>query len=87
MDSRGYKRRPARVEIHREAVLIEGDGCEVPVVIIDVSRDGFRLHSRDELELGEEVSLQVAKAAPVRARIQWTRGLEAGGTFLDAVAL
>lgn len=87
MDSRGYRQRPARVEIHREALLIEGDGCEVPVVIVDVSRDGFRLHARDELTLGEDVSLQVARAAPVRVRIQWTRGFEAGGTFLDAVAL
>jgi len=87
VDSRGYRQRPARVEIHRQAVLIEGDGCEVPVVIIDVSRDGFRLHSNDELVLGDEIVLQVAKAPPVRARIQWTRGSEAGGTFLDAVAL
>lgn len=87
MDSRSYRQRPARIEIYREALLIEADGCEVPVVIVDVSRDGFRLHSRDELVPGDEVSLQVAKAAPVRARIQWTRGFEAGGAFLDAVAL
>lgn len=83
----GYRQRPARIEIHRAAVLIEEDGCQIPVVILDVSRDGFRLHSRDELEIGGEVSLLMAKAAPVRARIQWTRGFEAGGTFLDSVAL
>lgn len=68
-------------------MLIEPDGCRVPVVILDVSRDGFRLHSRDELVIGDEVSLQVARTPPVRARIEWTRGFEAGGSFLDSVTL
>lgn len=87
MDSRGYRQRPARIDIRLDATLIEPDGCRVPIVIVDVSRDGFRLQSRDELVTGDEVSLQVAKAPPVRARIEWTCGFEAGGTFLDSVAL
>ena len=87
MDGRGYRKRSARIRLRCDAVLTESDGCQVAVVITDVSKDGFRLQSRAELASGDEVELQVAKAAPVRARIQWTRGFEAGGTFLEPVAL
>jgi hypothetical protein len=45
------------------------------------------LQSRSELEIGSEVSLRVAKLDPVRALIRWTCGHEAGGVFLDPVAL
>ena len=83
----GYAARDPRVTVHCDAVLIEGDGCELDVVITDVSRDGFRLHSRAMLESGSEVLLRVEKLAPVRALIRWTRGHEAGGVFLEAAAL
>ena len=87
MDSRGYRKRAARIAVRCDAILTEHDGCQVDVVIVDVSRSGFRLHSRAELVPGDEVSLHMGKCEPVRAKIQWTRGYEAGGTFLDAVAL
>ena len=87
MAGRGYRKRDTRVSVHCEAVLREADGCELEIVIIDVSRSGFRLQSKAELEPGSEVLLQVAKLAPVRAVIRWTCGQEAGGVFLEAVAL
>lgn len=83
----GYRERTARVTVHCDAVLTESDGCRIDVVITDVSRDGFRLHSRAELVPGDEVSLHVPKSEPVRARIHWARGYEAGGIFMEAVAL
>ena len=84
---RGYKQRATRVSVRYPAVLIEPDGCRVEVTILDVSSSGFRLETDAELLAGEEVRLQLPKLAPVRASIQWTRGREAGGTFLDAVDL
>jgi len=75
------------VSVRCDAVLTEEDGCELEVMITDVSRDGFRLQSRAELEVGAEVLLHVTKLAPVKAIIRWTRGREAGGTFLEPVAL
>ena len=87
MNSRGYKRRAARITTHCDAVLIEPDGCRIDVVITEVSLDGFRLQSRAELVEREEVQLHVATDRPMRARIQWTRGFEAGGQFLDAPEL
>jgi hypothetical protein len=79
--------REARVTLNCDAVLIEPDGCSVDVVILDVSKDGFRLKSPAELEVGSEVCLQVAKIAPVRGQIRWICGHQAGGIFLDPVAL
>jgi hypothetical protein len=84
---RGYRDREARVSIRCDALLTESDGFELDVVIIDVSRNGFRLQSRAELEPDSEVLLQVEKLAPVKALIRWTCGYEAGGVFLEPVAL
>jgi len=83
----GYITRDPRIAVRCDAVLIEGDGCTLDVVITDVSRDGFRLHSRSQLEPESEVVLQVAKLPPVKGLIRWTRGYEAGGVFLEPVAL
>lgn len=79
--------RPPRISLRCDAVLTEADGCRLDVVILDVSRDGFRLQSRSELERGSEVMLQVAKSPPIRGQIRWTCGHEAGGVFLDPVSL
>ena len=86
MDRRGYRNRAARIGIRCDGILTEADGTQVDVVITDVSRTGFRLQSRAELVAGEEVTLQAGKSEPMRARIHWTRGFEAGGEFLEPVA-
>lgn len=87
MDPRGYKGRAKRIGVSIGATLMEPDGCRVSVTILDVSSTGFRLQSPAELTPGDDVQLRVRRRAPIRARIHWTRGLEAGGTFLDPVAL
>ena len=82
-----YLKRDPRIAVRCDAVLIEGDGCTLDVVITDVSREGFRLESDSQLEVGSEIMLLVTKLAPVKATIRWTRGHEAGGVFLEPVAL
>lgn len=79
--------REARVSLNSAAVLTESDGCSIDVVILDVSRSGFRLRSASELETGAEVLLGVDKLPAVRAKICWSCGYEAGGVFLDPAAL
>lgn len=81
------RNREARVTLNCDAVLTEPDGCTVDVVIVDVSKHGFRLKSLAELEIGSEVLLQMHKNEPVRGQIRWTCGMQAGGSFLDPVAL
>jgi len=87
IEAAGYARRDPRIAVRCEAVLIEHDGCTLDVVITDVSRDGFRLESDSKLEVGSEVMLLVTKLAPVKAMIRWTCGHEAGGVFMEPVAL
>lgn len=87
MTGPGDRKRAARVDVRYNAVLTEPDGCRVNVVIVDLSGQGFRLQSEAELVSGEEVTIRAGKAAPVRARIQWARGLEAGGIFLEPAKL
>jgi len=83
----GYASRDPRIAVRCEAILIESDGCTLDVVITDVSREGFKLETRSELEVGAEVMLLVTKLAPVKALIRWTCGKEAGGIFLEPAAL
>ncbi|HEX8842197.1 MAG TPA: PilZ domain-containing protein [Sphingomicrobium sp.] len=89
MKAGGYADRETRIAVRYPAVVIEMDGCELPVEITDVSREGFGLVSNCKLDPGQEIWLSVSNSslAPLRAIIQWTRGNEAGGVFLDPVAL
>ena len=80
-------RRERRVLLNRDAILTEHDGYTVDVVIVDVSKDGFRLRSVTELEIGSKVFLQMEDVAPVRCQIRWSCGHEAGGIFLDPIAI
>jgi len=80
-----YLGRERRINVQFEAVLEEPDGCQVRVQMLDVSSSGFRIHSSAELVLDEEVTLRIARSVPLRAKICWTRGHEAGGIFLDPV--
>jgi hypothetical protein len=85
----GYTEREPRIDVRYRAVLIETDGCELDVEIKDVSRDGFRLASQGKLDPGQEIWLAVSNSslAPLRGLVKWTCGDEAGGVFLDPVAL
>jgi endonuclease YncB( thermonuclease family) len=79
--------REARVTLNCDAVLTESDGCTLDVTLVDVSKHGFRLRSIAELEVGSEVLLQMDSMPGVRGQIRWTCGHQAGGVFLDPVAL
>ena len=79
--------RERRVALNCAGVVTESDGCTVDVMIVDISKDGFRLRSVEELELGTTVSLQMQETRPVRCEIRWACGHEAGGIFLDPIAV
>ena len=80
---RGFRGTERRIAVAFEATVIEADGCEVPVSILDVSGSGFRISASAEFSAGDEVRLRLGRTAPVRAAICWTCGPEAGGIFLD----
>ncbi|MEO6360179.1 MAG: PilZ domain-containing protein [Sphingomicrobium sp.] len=79
----GYRGPERRVAVAQPATLVEADGCAIDVDMLDVSSSGFRVATNAELVIGENVELRLPRSQPLRAIICWTRGEEAGGTFLD----
>ena len=78
--------RDPRVEVDFD-VRVHCDAGEIDAQIINLSSDGFRLHSRNPLEVGWEVTLEAAKQFPVKALICWACGNESGGVFAESAAL
>jgi len=68
-------------------VRVYCEAGEFDAEILNLSSDGFRLHSANPLEVGWEVTLEAAKHFPVRALICWACGNDAGGVFEEPVAL
>jgi hypothetical protein len=86
LEGREYRPRAARVRVRYDA-LVRLEWGAVEAQILNVSNKGFRLRSPTALEPGTEVTLEVPKVEPVRAMIRWSCGDEAGGVFLESVAL
>ena len=81
------KPRAPRVSTSIEAVLVDSDGGELFVEVVDLSSGGFRLRAGEQLVVGEEVRLRVPRYGDLKARIQWVKGSEAGGWFLEPVVI
>ena len=79
--------RSPRVETSIAALLVDSDGGELPVQVVDISSGGFRLRAPEPLREAEEVKLRVSRYGDFRAIIQWVEGFEAGGRFLDPISL
>jgi len=72
-----------RIDVHEEATLIEGSGTEHDVVLIDISRDGFRIkHGNPALAPGP-ATLRLERYGDMDIQIMWIRSGEAGGLFLE----
>src|SRR5215212_2569194 len=69
------------------AVRVHCQAGDIEAQIVNMSSDGFRLHSANPLEAGWVVTLEAATNFPVKALICWACGHEAGGVFADPVAL
>ena len=80
----GMSKRAPRVDVRKPAIVVNSDGMEVDVIILDVSGSGFRLHVIEKLNIGEFVSLRIDDEL-VPAQIRWVLGDEAGGAFLGPV--
>jgi len=80
-----FNKRAPRIDVRRSAVLVNSDGIEAGVVILDVSSGGFRLKVEELPRIGELVTLRVDKSDEFAAQIRWALGDEAGGVFLTPV--
>lgn len=81
------EKRTPRVRTSITAILIDSDGGELPVQVLDLSSGGFRLRAGEPLVSGEQVRLRVPRYGDFPAQIQWVEGHEAGGRFLERMTL
>jgi hypothetical protein len=85
--SQANDKRSPRVRTSIAAVLVDSDGGELPVEVLDLSSGGFRLRAGEPLVIGEQVRLRVPRYGDFPAQIQWVEGHEAGGLFLERMTL
>lgn len=81
----GYSKRAPRVDIRQLAKLVDSDGVEHDVTILDVSSGGFRLGVTECPRIGEFVTVRAGRGRDFEAQIRWALGSEAGGVFLTPV--
>jgi hypothetical protein len=82
MNDASHQRRAVRTAIKQDAVLIDADGNHLPVILLDLSADGFRIESAESFEVGEQVRIRCGKDEPLAGQIRWVAGRQAGGVFL-----
>lgn len=81
----GFIKRAPRIDLRRPAVLIDSNGVETVVTILDVSSGGFKLEVAEPPRIGAIVILRVEENEEIQAQIRWAIGDEAGGVFLTPV--
>jgi hypothetical protein len=86
LEGQEWPPRDPRVDVDYD-VHVHTEIGEIEAQIINLSSDGFRLHSANPLQVGWEVTLEAAKHFPVKALICWACGHDAGGVFEEPVAL
>lgn len=84
---RDHIKRAPRIQGCHEATLVDVLGRTYPVTVIDISSGGFRLEGEETFKIGEYVALRVPKFGDFPAQIRWALGREAGGVFLEPIAL
>ena len=86
LEGEEVSKRPVRIGVSFDARVRCGER-EIDAEIHNLSARGFCLRSAKTLEPGSEVTLQVGKLPPVKGLLRWVRGREAGGVFMDPLAL
>lgn len=83
----GQIKRDPRIDTHFEALLVDANGTEHPVTVMDLSKSGFRLESQETFRIGEKVRLRTPRHGDYPAQVRWSLGRETGGLFLEPVDL
>ena len=81
----GFIKRAPRIDLDRPAALIDSEGSQQHVTILDISSGGFKLKVETLPRIGDHVRLRVEGSAEIEAQIRWAVGDEAGGVFLTPV--
>ena len=79
--------RAPRIASHHRATLIDADGREMPGIVTDISKGGFRIKTAEPLMIGECVRVRVDRYGDYPAQIRWNQGRDSGGVFLEPINL
>ena len=83
----GFIKRAPRIDLRRPAVVVDSEGVETVVTVLDISSAGFKVEvDGSELpRIGDVVTLRVDGSDDIQAQIRWAVGGQAGGIFLSEV--
>src|SRR5689334_8355144 len=81
----GFIKRAPRIDLRRPAVLIDSQGVETVVTILDVSSGGFKFAADVLPRIGEVFILRVDGSDDIETQIRWAIDGQAGGVFLTEV--
>lgn len=84
--AREWHPRSARIGVEYD-VLVHCADRDIEAKMLNVSRSGFRLRLSEAREICGEVILEMPKHEPVKAVVRWVAGVDAGGVFVESVAL
>ena len=84
---RSQIKRAPRIDTRQEAIVVDTEGRKYAATVLDLSSGGFRLRSDETFKIGEYVAIRVSGHGDFSAQIRWALGGEAGGVFLDPIAL
>lgn len=84
---RSQIKRAPRIDTNHEAIVVDTQGRQFAVTVLDLSSGGFRLQSDETFKIGEYVAIRVTGYGDFSAQIRWALGGEAGGVFLDPIVL
>ena len=81
----GQIKRSPRVDVRHEGVLVDSEGVETDVIVLDISAEGCRLETDGTPIIGEHVHLRVGRIGNYPAQVRWALGTEAGLVFTGPV--
>ena len=84
---RSQIKRAPRIDTRHEAIVVDTQGRKYAATVLDLSSGGFRVKSEETFKIGEYVAIRVTGYGDFSAQIRWALGGEAGGVFLDPIAL
>ena len=75
------RRKGERHEVDLPAVARRSDGTKIPVRVLNISYDGCQLATKEWLEVGETITLDLARLGETAAEVRWASRNRAGARF------
>lgn len=73
--------RPIRVATHKQARVLDLQGNCFVAIVTNVSQNGFRLSSQEQLVAGEHINVCVDRYGEFNAQVRWADATDAGLVF------